>query len=255
MTGFAAFARKELLEIVRTWRIWVLPGVLVFAAVSAPVLTALLPTLAERFGSATPGIQIEVGEQTALDAYVEYLGNLGELVALAIVIAYGGLVSAELRGGPGPLVLTKPLSRPAYVVAKWTAQALLVTGATALATGLCIALTSALFDPGPAAALIAAVALWLVWALLLLSAMLALSSLLGAPVAASAAGVGLYVALAVLGQFSFARWTPAALPSLALDLLEGHEAAFAWPLATAATASALLVAVAVARFGRREIAG
>ena len=30
MSGTAVFARKEAMEILRTWRIWVLPGILLF---------------------------------------------------------------------------------------------------------------------------------------------------------------------------------------------------------------------------------
>ncbi len=252
MSGFAAFARKELFEIVRTWRIWVVPGVLVFAALSAPILTALLPTLVERFGE-TPGISIDVGQVTALDAYTEYLGNLTELVALAVLIAYGGLVSGELRGGPGVLVLTKPLSRPAYVLAKLAAQASLLIVATVAATVLCVGVTAALFEAGPVGDVLTAVALWLAYALWLLCLVLALSSFLSAPAAASAAGVGVYVLLAVLGQFSFSRWTWVHLPRLAGDALSGRGGEAAWPLLTALLTGAALVALAVVRFGRREI--
>jgi len=252
VSGFAAFARKELAEIVRTWRIWVLPGVLVFAALSAPALTALLPTLVERLGE-TPGFSIEIGEVTALDAYGEYLGNLRELVALAVLIAYGGLISGELRGGPAVLVLTKPLSRPAYVLAKLVAQALLLVVATVAATALCIAVTAALFEVGPVADVIAAVALWLAYALWLLCLALALSAFLPAPAAASAAGVGVYVLLAVLSQFGFARPTLARLPTLAGEALAGGAVDVAWPLLTALATAAALVGLAVARFGRREI--
>lgn len=252
MSGFTAFVRKELEEILRTWRIWVIPGVLVFAAVSAPALTALLPTLAERFGD-TPGVSISVGEVTALDAYMEYLGNLGELAALAVLIAYGGLVSGELRGGPALLVLTKPLSRPAYVLAKLAAQAALLVVATVVATALCIGVTAALFEAGPVVDLVTAVGLWLVYALWLLCLALALSSFLPAPAAASAAGVGVYVLLAVLAQFSFTRPTFARLPGLAGEALSGGTGAVGWPLVTAVATAAVLVALAVVRFGRREI--
>ena len=252
MTGFAAFTRKEFAEIVRTWRIWVLPGVLVAAALGAPVLTALLPTLIDRLGEA-PGFSIEIGDVTARDAYVEYLGNLRELVALAILIAYGGLISGELRGGPGALVLTKPLSRPAYVLAKLTAQSLLLITATVAATVLCIAVTAALFEAGPVGDLLVAVGLWLAYALWLLCLALALSSLLPAPAAASATGVGVYVLLAVLGQFGFARLTLARLPALAGDALAGGAVDSFWPLLTTLGTAAVLVGVAVVRFGRREI--
>ncbi len=46
MSSFRAFLGKELREIVRTWRIWVLPGIVLFFAVTGPVIARLPPTRA-----------------------------------------------------------------------------------------------------------------------------------------------------------------------------------------------------------------
>src|SRR5665647_131722 len=43
MSGPVVFARKEALEILRTWRIWVLPGILLFFALTGPVLARFTP--------------------------------------------------------------------------------------------------------------------------------------------------------------------------------------------------------------------
>src|SRR5665647_1937590 len=51
MRGFGAFFGKELSETVHTWRIWVLPAFILFAALSSPIITYLMPTLADRLGS------------------------------------------------------------------------------------------------------------------------------------------------------------------------------------------------------------
>ena len=40
MTGFGAFMQKELTEIRRTWRLWVIPGILVFFGVTSPIIAA-----------------------------------------------------------------------------------------------------------------------------------------------------------------------------------------------------------------------
>ena len=119
MRGFGAFFAKELRETVHTWRIWVLPAFLLFSGLSSPVVTYLMPMMVDRLGGAGAGFTIQVADPTAIAAYVEYLGNLGELVMFALVIAYGGIVSSELRSGTGALALSKPLSRGAFVIAKW----------------------------------------------------------------------------------------------------------------------------------------
>jgi ABC-2 type transport system permease protein len=254
VSGLGAFFAKELRETVRTWRIWVLPGFLLFAAIGAPLLTYFMPVLVERLGAAQAGLTIQVGEPTATDAYLEYLGNLSELVVFALLIAYGGLVSGELRGGTAALALSKPLSRSAFVLAKWASQLLLAALATAVATALCIALTTVLLGGGPAAHVPAAAGLWLVYAAVVLSALALFSVLLPSPAAASGAGVGVYAALVILGQFeSTSRVTPAGLLTAARALVEGAPAEWAAPLASAVVVIAACLSGAVWRFSRREI--
>lgn len=254
MNGFAPFLRKELAETVHTWRLWVLPGFVLFSAISAPILTYLTPLLLKRFGSGTQGVVITVGTPTATDAYVSYLGNLGQLVALALVIAYGGIVSSEVRGGQGALALAKPLSRPAYVLAKWLSQLLVLVGAAILGTAVCVAVTTVVFGAGPVWQTVAAAALWTAFAAVLLGAMVLISAFMGSPIAASGVGVGVYAALAILGQFGgLSRATPAGLLAAGTALLHEKTAYWALPLATALAVIALCLAAAVWRFSRREI--
>ena len=68
MTGFGAFLRKELTEIRRTWRHWVVPGMLVFLGVTSPIIAAVTPALLRSMSTAQPGMVIQVPEPTALDA-------------------------------------------------------------------------------------------------------------------------------------------------------------------------------------------
>lgn len=254
MTGLRAMLAKELAETVHTWRIWVLPGFLLFSAVTAPVITYFMPQLMDALGGQSGGIAVTVPDPTAAAAYVEYLGNLTELVMLALVIAYGGIVSAELRGGTGALTLAKPLSRHAFVTAKWLSQLLVIALAAVAATAICIGVTTALLSTGPVVALAAATGLWFALATLLLSLMMLLSVVLPAPAAASGAGVGVYIALAVLGQFErLSEWSPAGLPGAAIAVVQDEPAVWVAPLVTALAASAVLLLAALWLFSRREI--
>ena len=254
MTGFRAFFGKEIAETLHTWRIWVLPGFLLFSAVTAPLVTYFMPTLVDVLGSQGSGFAIQVPDPTAAAAYVEFLGNLGELVMLALVIAYGGIVSSELRSGTGALTLAKPISRNAFVIAKWLSQLVVIAVAGAAATVICIGITAALLGVGPAAALTAAAGLWFAFAALLLSVMVLLSIALRAPAAASGAGVGVYISLAVLGQFELVSdHSPAGLTSAGVALVLGEPAVWVAPLCTALAACAALLAVALWLFSRGEI--
>jgi ABC-2 type transport system permease protein len=254
MRGFGAFFTKELRETVHTWRIWVLPAFILFSGITSPVVTYLLPLLADRLGGGQTNVTIQVADPTAIAAYVEYLGNLGELVMFALVIAYGGIVSSEIRSGTAALALSKPLSRGAFILSKWLSQLLVIVGATFVATSLCVALTAVLLGTGPAVALVEATALWLVYAALLLSAMVLLSVCFSAPAAAAGAGIGVYASLAVFAQFQItSRSTPAGLMAAALALVNGEPSHWLLPLLTGLALSAAFLAAAVWRFSRREI--
>ena len=76
MSGFAAFLRKEAMETRKTWRLWVLPGVLVFLGLTTPILAAVTPALLKMTAERTPGVVIRFPEPTALDAYLQFMGCL-----------------------------------------------------------------------------------------------------------------------------------------------------------------------------------
>ncbi len=254
MTGFGAFFRKELAETAHTWRIWVLPGFLLFSAVTSPLVTYFMPALIDMLGGEQTGFAIQLPEPTAVMAYADYLSNLAELVMLALVIAYGGIVSSELRSGTGALTLAKPLSRTAFVLGKWLSQFVVLVVGAGVATAICIGLTALLLGVGPAAALAAAAGLWLAYAALLLSAMVLLSIALRAPAAASGAGVGVYIGLVVLGQFGrISDLSPAGLAKAGLALVLGQPAVWITPLLTSIAASVVLLLAALWLFSRREI--
>jgi ABC-2 type transport system permease protein len=254
MSGLAPFLRKEFSETAKTWRLWVLPGFLLFSAVSSPIVTYLMPTLLDQLGTAQQGLTITVPDPTALQAYLEFLGNLTELTLFALVIAYGGIVSGEVRSGTAALTLAKPLSRAVFVTGKWLSQSAVVVLGAVVATFICVGLTQLLFGDGPAARTAVAVALWTAYALMLLAVMVLLSVELRAPAAASGAGVGVFAALLVLAQFELtSSVTPAGLPAAALAVVQGEPARWAGPLAATVAVAAACLLAAVLRFRRREI--
>ena len=181
MSGFTAFLGKELREILRTWRIWVLPGIVLFFAISGPPLAKITPELlGSLMADQQPGVVIQLPDPTYIDAYLQWTKNLSQMVLFAVIIMFGGIISAETKSGTAALVLTKPLSRSAFVLAKFVSQAALVAVpvvAGALATW---GITYSVFGEAPLAPLAEATGAWLVFALMFVALMELLSS--GVPV-------------------------------------------------------------------------
>ncbi len=254
MNGFSAFLAKELQEIRKTWRIWVIPGMVLFFAVVSPLIAQLTPTLITSMARSQPGVTIVLPPPTWVDAYGQFLKNMQQVVLIAVVITGAGAVSGERAWGTAVLTLTKPLARGAFVLAKVFSQSALLVGCTALGTVLCAALTRMIFGPAPLWPLANAALLWLAYALLLVAVMTLFSAWFPARGAAAGGGLvflflGLLVAIwAPAARFTFVGLLPAAGKALA-----GHPAATFWPVITAAGMSVVSAAAAVKIFERQEL--
>lgn len=254
MSGFRPFLTKELTEIRRTWRLWVIPGMLVFFGVTSPIIAAVTPALVRSMAASQRGVTVRIPTPTALDAYAQFIKNLDQFVLIAIVITGAAVISGERASGTAILVLTKPLSRRAFVVAKIVSQVVLLVAATVLGTVACLVTTAVVFDGTGGARLVTAVALWLLYATLLIVVMTLFSAALRSRGAASGAGlVYFFVALLLANWGPMARYTFIGLVPAMGHALTGSAMALGWPIATAAAGLLAGVAAAVATFERQEL--
>lgn len=253
MTGYVVLARKELLEIVRTWRLWVLPGILLFFAVTGPPTARYAPQIIEAFaGAELQGLTLP--DPTYLDAYAQWAKNLGQIALFALIIIHGGIVSGERRSGTALLVLTKPISRTAFVVVKVLVNAAFVAVLVTLGTAVTWGVTALFFPEAPGAGLWGSSLVWLVLAVQLIALMTLLSVVIRSASGAAGAGLGVYVLLSILSA-----WPPAAehtfvgLAGQATSLATGDPADPLWPVVTSLVLSAAMVAGAAALFRRTEL--
>ena len=192
--GIAVFAAKELREILRTWRIWVLPGIVLFFALTGPVIARFTPEIVGALAADQLG-QFTIPTPTYVDAYTQWVKNLSQIVLFALVIIYAGIVSGELKSGTAVLVLTKPVSRTAFVIAKAAVHSAFLAILVVVGTLVTWGMTAATFGTAPGPALWAAALTWLLFGVLFIALMTLLSVLVNA--AAGAAGAGLAPAGAV----------------------------------------------------------
>lgn len=254
MRNAMMFARKETFEILRTWRIYVLPAIFLLFAVSGPILAKFTPDLLASVGG-SQFASLELPEPTAYDAYKQWISNLSQIGLFAIIIIYGGIVSAERRSGSAILVLTKPVSRASFVVVKVAVQAVYVALLLVLGTLITWGVSAVIFGDAPAKPIWSSALVWLVLALVYLCALTLLSVLIPSAAGAAGAGLGLFVVLAAASIWGpLAQYSPAGLAGTAVTLATGAEAqALFWPVAISIAISIALVAVAAQSFRRQEI--
>jgi len=287
MHGFDAFLGKEFREILRTWRIWVLPGIVLFFAVSGPplakvtpqLLNALVPaqgtgvviqlpdpTYVDAYLQWTKNLSqivlfaviimfgIQLPDPTYVDAYLQWTKNLSQIVLFAVIIMFGGVISSETHAGTAALVLTKPLSRMAFVIAKFVSQAALVVVPVVAGALVTWGITYAVFGEAPLAPLAEATGAWLAFALLFVALMELLSAVLDSQAGAGGAGFGVYILLGIASLWRPALdYSPAALMGAPTNLVMGKSVSLGWPIVVTFALTALCVAGAVLVFRRREL--
>lgn len=196
MIGLGPMLRKELLEQWRTRRLLVVAVVFAALGIGSPLLARYTPELVKAL--AGDQFQIILPPPTAADAVDQFLKNVGQAGVLAAILLAMGSVAVEKERGTAALLLTKPVSRAAFLLAKLLAiGATLFVGLVAAASGG-YAYTAILFETLPVPG-------WSAMAGLLLLALIAYASLtfLGSALsrsslAAAAIGIGAMIVLALV---------------------------------------------------------
>ncbi len=197
LTGYRVLLAKELREAWRTSRLPVTLVIFFILGMLSPLAAHYTPELLK--SAAGNGLPINLPPPTLKDAIAQYIKNVaGNGFLIAIVLAMGSIAHEKERG-TAAFLLTKPISRLAFVAAKFTA----LVGTLGL--GLLVATVTAyvytVYFFGATSALAFAKMGLLVW--LALTAFLALtflaSALTNSTVAAASLGFAGWLILALLG--------------------------------------------------------
>src|SRR4051812_5573066 len=108
---------KELLESWRTMRLPIVGGLFLLVGLTSPLLARFLPEIiTAAAGDQLPAIPIP--PPVAADATNQLWKNLGQFGAFAAIVLAMGSVAGERDRGTAAFVLSKSVSRPAFLGAK-----------------------------------------------------------------------------------------------------------------------------------------
>jgi ABC-2 type transport system permease protein len=160
MIGLGLLLRKEVREQARTMRLLVVVAVFALFGLLSPVFARYVREIVEAVGGGQ--FQGMIPEPRVADAVAQFTKNMGQFGVLIAILVTMGSVAAEKERGTAAFLLTKPISRGAFVLAKVVAIGTLLALALAVGGALCWIYTAILFEPLPAAMFAGAVALiWL----------------------------------------------------------------------------------------------
>lgn len=226
MTGLTALLKKEFREQLKTYKLLIIAGLFLFFGLSTPLMLKYLPQLLELAGE---DIIIELPPATAVQALGEYAGTIVQVGVLVAVLFAMGAVARERERGTAAMVLSKPVGRGAFVMAKLMAMSTSFIIALGVASIACYVYTVLLLGEVDAAGFLALNLLLLLFFILCLAVTLLFSSLFKSSLVAGGIALAVLIGQAVLTQVPWiGDYAPGGLISWGTELLSG-EAANVWP--------------------------
>jgi len=250
---FLASLRKELMELARTKRLLILAVVLLFFGMTSPLMAKVTPQLLSSIPGAEAIASI-IPEPTILDAIGQYVKNVNQFGVLLALLLTMGMVAAEKDKGTAAMMLSKPLPRGGFLLAKFTAMSLVFLGCLVLAGLGAYYYTVVLFGAPDAAAWISMNLLLWVNMLVFVALTLFFSVLVRSQAAAAGLSVGVILVFSLISISPVvAQYLPDRLVAWSVALFVGGIEP-AWPalwvslgLIAASLAAAWLI------FRRQEI--
>lgn len=252
--NFMAVFRKEMMEQWRTYRFLIVAAVFAAFGLASPLLAKFTPEMLKAIPGMPPEILAAIPAPTMADAITQYVKNLSQFGILLALLVTMGVVVQEKERGTAAFFLTRPVSRETFLLAKFTALAVIFTASLSLAAIGCWYYTYVLFGPlawGPFLALngLMLVTFLVYMALALLGSTLARSQ----GVAVGLAFLALIIISGIGSLPSIGEYLPDQLFSWGTTMLMGGTGT-AWPafgISLGIVAGALIGACII--FRRQEV--
>lgn len=119
MTQWRVLYRKELMEMIRNFKLLWIPLVFILLGVMQPISSYYMPKMLDTLGGLPEGTIIEMPLPTGAEALMSVISNYGMLGILILVLSAMGIVSVERQNGVAGMVMSKPVPYSSYILSKW----------------------------------------------------------------------------------------------------------------------------------------
>ncbi len=225
MNGFGVLLKKELKEQLRTYKLLIVAAVFLLFGLGTPLLIKYTPQLIEMAGE---DLVIQMPPPSAAMAIAEYTSTIGQVGVLVAVLVAMGAVARERSRGTAAMVLSKPVSMGAFLIAKLTAMSVTFIGALILGSVACYTYTVLLIESADISAFLALNLLIALFLVVCLAVTLFFSSIFRNQLAAGGIALAIIIMQALLTQIPvFGDYLPARMIVWGTDLVE-NQAPTAW---------------------------
>lgn len=253
MRGFIAFSKKELTENIRNYRLLIMLAIFLIFGLMSPLLAKFTPQLMEAL---MPNLAEAFENPTALDSWTQFYKNVSSLGLSLTIILFSSCLSGEYAKGTLTIMLTKGLSRPAVVLSKFFAAAIILTVSYWLSFGVTCGYTAYLWpDASLPNVFFAAFALWI-------AGLMYLCILMFGCVLFRQAFTSILFLLVITVIMGFleqieqtAGFSPVILVSKNIDLLSGAAtvSSFIMPLIISVFISVALLMMSIVAFNKKQL--
>ena len=228
MTGLAPLLKKEIKEQLRTYKLVIVGGVFMFFGIITPLTLKYLPQILKLVGEQ---MTIEMPPPTAVQSLAEYASTIGQVGVLVAVLVAMGSIANERRHGTAVMMLSKPVTRAAFVSAKLIAMTLTFLVSLTVASLFCFGYTVWLIEGASVWAFIGLNLLLALFLMFCLAVTVLFSSLFRSSLAAGGLSIAVLIAQAGLSPLPLiGNYMPSKLLGWGTSLLAGRGDSYWWAL-------------------------
>jgi ABC-2 type transport system permease protein len=250
---FKILLKKELIEIFKTSKILVIPLIFLFFGFLSPLITKYMP---EIFASVMEEMPFALPEMTWIDSFDQFFKNMDQIIFIAIILVFMGIVSDEKSKGTDTLVLIKNVKKSDFVLSKITASSILIIASYFISFLACLLYTTVLFESINYSLAFQASLLNLIGLLFLLIVTISMSTIFNSPIISGAMTVAFYFTFSIISlPIKFlSKYSPMSLGGYSANILRGVET-FSNSISTiifTIVLSAILVITSIYIYSNRE---
>lgn len=213
--------KKEFNEIFKTSKIFILPLILLFFGFSSPILTKMMPEL---LSGLMDEMQIILPDQTWMDSYIQFFGNITQIGFIAIILVFMNTITEEKSKNTIILVLSKPISRTWFIMSKFIVNSIFLNTSILISYFATAFYTNILFENTQYSQSLQAISLFMIYSTGFLAIVTGLSAILKSSLATGGISLGIFAlvsASTLFGKF-FAENSPGAIPGHMNKLITGQ---------------------------------
>jgi ABC-2 type transport system permease protein len=148
MNNIHTLLKKEIMEIIRSYKLLIGLAVFAFFGILSPVTAKYLPQILGSLEEIRQ-MNIQLPEPTYRDALSQYVQNISQIGTFALIFLAMGSVAKEKDQGTAAFLMVKPVRRSFFITVKIISLIGLVTVSLAAAAVLCGIYTVIFFEAVP----------------------------------------------------------------------------------------------------------